>query len=217
MNLERMLKEGADELGIKLNTKNINNFIIYLEELKIWSKKINLTGLKKDEDIIINHFLDSLSILKYLKEDSTLIDIGTGAGFPGVPISFVCSECFVTVLDSVQKKILFVKNIIRRLELQNVEAIAGRAEETGNNLKRKSFDFVVTRAVSDINKVIKLSSPYLNENGRMIVMRGEKGELELEAISKDLDSLELIIDKVDVLNLPFSGAKRVNIIFKRNS
>ena len=217
MNLERMLKEGADELGIKLSTKNINNFIIYLEELKIWSKKINLTGLKKDEDIITNHFLDSLSILKYLKAGSTLLDIGTGAGFPGVPISIVCPDCFVTVLDSAQKKILFIRNIIRRLSLRNVKAITGRAEVEQNNLKRKSFDFVVTRAVSNLRDVIKLSSPYLNEKGRMMVMRGEKGELELEAMSKEIENLELSVNNIDVFNLPFSGAKRVNIIFKRNN
>jgi 16S rRNA (guanine527-N7)-methyltransferase len=215
MNLQTMLLKGAEELGVKLSTKNINDFIIYLEELKIWSKKINLTGLKKDEDIITNHFLDSLSILKYIKEDSTLLDIGTGAGFPGVPISIVYPGCFVTVLDSAQKKILFVRNIIRRLSLRNVKAITGRAEAKENNLKGISFDFVVTRAVSDFYNVIKLSSPYLNQNGRMIVMRGEKGELELEAMSKEIENLELSVDKIDVFNLPFSGAKRVSIILKK--
>jgi len=204
MNLQTMLLKGAEELGVKLSTKNINDFIIYLEELKIWSKKINLTGLKKDEDIITNHFLDSLSILKYIKEDSTLLDIGTGAGFPGVPISIVYPGCFVTVLDSAQKKILFVRNIIRRLSLRNVKAITGRAEAKENNLKGISFDFVVTRAVSDFYNVIKLSSPYLNQNGRMIVMRGEKGELELEVMSKEIENLELSVDKIDVFNLPFS-------------
>lgn len=215
MNLQTMLLKGAEELGVKLSTKNINDFIIYLEELKIWSKKINLTGLKKDEDIITNHFLDSLSILKYIKEDSTLLDIGTGAGFPGVPISIVYPGCFVTVLDSAQKKILFVRNIIRRLSLRNVKAITGRAEAKENNLKGISFDFVVTRAVSDFYNVIKLSSPYLNQNGRMIVMRGKKGELELEVMSKEIENLELSVDKIDVFNLPFSGAKRVSIILKK--
>ena len=215
MNLQTMLLKGAEELGVKLSTKNINDFIIYLEELKIWSKKINLTGLKKDEDIITNHFLDSLSILKYINEDSTLLDIGTGAGFPGVPISIVYPGCFVTVLDSAQKKILFVRNIIRRLSLRNVKAITGRAKAKENNLKGISFDFVVTRAVSDFYNVIKLSSPYLNQNGRMIVMRGEKGELELEAMSKEIENLELSVDKIDVFNLPFSGAKRVSIILKK--
>jgi len=215
MNLQTMLLKGAEELGVKLSTKNINDFIIYLEELKIWSKKINLTGLKKDEDIITNHFLDSLSILKYIKEDSTLLDIGTGAGFPGVPISIVYPGCFVTVIDSAQKKILFVRNIIRRLSLRNVKAITGRAEAKENNLKGISFDFVVTRAVSDFYNVIKLSSPYLNQNGRMIVMRGEKGELELEVMSKEIENLELSVDKIDVFNLPFSGAKRVSIILKK--
>ena len=215
MNLQTMLLKGAEELGVKLSTKNINDFIIYLEELKIWSKKINLTGLKKDEDIITNHFLDSLSILKYIKEDSTLLDIGTGAGFPGVPISIVYPGCFVTVLDSAQKKILFVRNIIRRLSLRNVKAITGRAEAKENNLKGISFDFVVTRAVSDFYNVIKLSSPYLNQNGRMIVMRGEKGELELEVMSKEIENLEVSVDKIDVFNLPFSGAKRVSIILKK--
>jgi 16S rRNA (guanine527-N7)-methyltransferase len=217
MNLQTMLIRGAEELGITLSKEHIDNFSIYLNELKIWSKKINLTGLKKDEDIITNHFLDSLSILKYIKNGSTLLDIGTGAGFPGVPIAIVCPSCFITVLDSAGKKILFVRNIIRSLELQNVRAVAGRAEDKENDLKRKSYDFVVTRAVSDIKSVIELSSPYLNENGRVIVMRGEKGGAELEAMSVDLENLEFSVDKIDVFCLPFSGQKRVNIIFKRNS
>ena len=217
MNLERMLKEGADELGIALGVENINKFFIYLEELKIWSKKINLTGLKKDEDIIINHFLDSLSILKYLKEDSTLLDIGTGAGFPGLPLSIVCSKCFVTVLDSVEKKIMFVRNLKRILKLQNIKAIVVRAEDKENGVKRNSYDFVVTRAVSDIRSVTKISRPYLKENGRMIVMRGDKGEIELEGMSKDDEYSEFSVEKVDVFYLPINGSKRVNIVFTRNN
>jgi len=217
MNLERMLKEGADELGIALGVENINKFFIYLEELKIWSKKINLTGLKKDEDIIINHFLDSLSILKYLKEDCTLLDIGTGAGFPGLPLSIVCFKCFVTVLDSVEKKIMFVRNLKRILKLQNIKAIVGRAEDKENGVKRNSYDFVVTRAVSDIRSVTKLSRPYLKENGRMIVMRGDKGEIELEGMSKDDEYSEFSVEKVDVFYLPINGSKRVNIVFTRNN
>ena len=121
----------------------------------------------------------------------------------------------MTVLDSAQKKILFIRNIIRRLSLRNVKAITGRAEVEQNNLKRNSFDFVVTRAVSNLRNVIKLSSPYLNEDGRMIVMRGEKGELELEAMSKEIENLELSVDKIDIFNLPFNESKRVSIILKK--
>ena len=86
-----------------------------------------------------------------------------------------------------------------------------------NNLKRESFDFVVTRAVSGISNIIKLSSPYLNSNGRMIVMRGERGEAELETISKDLKDLEFTVDELDVFSLPFCGARRVNILLRKKS
>jgi 16S rRNA (guanine527-N7)-methyltransferase len=210
-----MLSEGAYEMGVNLSGENINDFIVYLEELKIWSEKINLTGLKKDKDIIINHFLDSLSILKYIKEDSTLLDIGTGAGFPGLPVAIVHPKCLITCLDSAGKKIAFVNNIIRKLDLQNVKAVSLRAGENTEETAEK-YDVVVTRAVSNIKNVIKLSSPYLNDDGRVIVMRGEKGLAELKAVTEELASLGIGIDLLDEFQLPHSGAKRVNIIFTKN-
>lgn len=213
MKIRDLLEEGANELGVHLKDVEIDNFLFYLEELKLWSRKINLTGLKNDEDIIINHFIDSLTIVKYLTPGSTLLDIGTGAGFPGVPVAMVCAENFVTCMDSSLKKITFVKHVIRRLGIENLKTIAGRAGQI--EIDTAGFDFVAARAVSDIKTVIKLGRPYLNEKGKIIAMRGEKGVQELDEVSEELETLGVGIDMVDEFNLPISGARRVNILFNK--
>lgn len=206
--------QGTEEIGIILSAGDIEKFLIYLEELELWNKKINLTAIKKDDNIITNHFLDSLAIVKYINPDSTLLDIGSGAGFPGVPVALSRPDCFVTCCDSAGKKIMFINHIVRKLGLQNVKTISCRVGEGEQNLG--FYDYVVTRAVSDLLTVIKLSKTYMTESGKIIAMRGEKGKDELEDVSGELNSLGLEIEKTDEFRLPHSGAKRVNIIFKKS-
>ncbi|NIS09256.1 MAG: 16S rRNA (guanine(527)-N(7))-methyltransferase RsmG [Candidatus Dadabacteria bacterium] len=206
--------KGAEQMDVVLHAGDIEKFSIYLEELKLWNKKINLTAIKKDEEIITNHFLDSLAIVKYINPDSTLLDIGSGAGFPGVPVALSSPDCFVTCCDSVGKKIMFIIHIVRKLGLQNVKTISGRVGKGEQNLQL--YDYVVTRAVSDLLTVIKLSRPYTKKSGKIIAMRGEKGKDELEDVSGELDSLGLEIEKIDEFELPHCRAKRVNIIFKKS-
>ncbi|NIP39096.1 MAG: 16S rRNA (guanine(527)-N(7))-methyltransferase RsmG [Candidatus Dadabacteria bacterium] len=213
MTFSEIIIQGAEEMGVSLSAGDIEKFSIYSEELKLWSKKINLTAIKKDEDIIVNHFLDSLSILKHIKPESTLLDIGTGAGFPGVAVAIVCPHCFVTCMDSSAKKITFINHIMRKLGLKNVKAVSDRAGQSGKSVEL--YDYVVTRAVSDLLTVIKLSRPYITDSGRIITMRGEKGGAELKAVSGDLESLGLVVDEVDVFTLPFNKFKRVNIVFNK--
>lgn len=215
MNSRELLLKGVSEIGVELSKEIVDDFMIYLEQLKLWSKQINLTAITTDEDIIIKHFIDSLTIARYLNDGSSLLDIGTGAGFPGVPLAIARPDCRVTCIDSVGKKIVFINHIIRTLKLPNAKAHNCRAEDTNNNIGRGSFDFVVTRAVSDISEVAALSLPYIKLDGRIILMRGDAGCDELSEASAKLKEMKLATLTADSLSLPLNGGKRTNIILER--
>lgn len=215
MNSRELLLKGASEIGVDLSQEIVDDFMTYLEQLKLWSKQINLTAIMTDEDIILKHFIDSLTIVRYMNDGSSLLDIGTGGGFPGVPVAIVRPDCRVICIDSVGKKIVFINHIIRTLKLANVKAHNCRAEDKYNNISRGSFDFVVTRAVSDISEVAALSLPYIKSDGRIILMRGNSGQQELGSAAAKLNDMTLSVHAVDSLSLPFNGGNRTNIILNR--
>ncbi len=180
MNLEKLLVKGSSELGITLNSRKIQKFLSYQELIKKWNSKINLTSVTDDSEIIVKHFLDSLTVSELITDGPNILDIGTGAGFPGVPIAIVRESLNITVLDSREKRIFFINEVLRELDLSNVKTVSGRAEDSNNGVPRINFDYVLTRAVGDIKEVINLSVPYLNEKGKIILMRGKEGKIEWE-------------------------------------
>ncbi len=180
MNLENLLVKGSSELGITLNSRKIQKFLSYQELIKKWNSKINLTSVTDDSEIIVKHFLDSLTVSELITDGPNILDIGTGAGFPGVPIAIVRESLNITVLDSREKRIFFINEVLRELDLSNVKTVSGRAEDSNNGVPRINFDYVLTRAVGDIKEVINLSVPYLNEKGKIILMRGKEGKIEWE-------------------------------------
>ena len=214
MSLEKLLVEGAKELGVELGDTRIKKFITYLVLLKQWNNKLNLTSITDDREIVIKHFLDSLSILKILQTDSSILDIGSGGGFPGIPLAIAYPGLTVTLLDSSQKKVVFMKEVIRNLKLINANAVGGRAEDKCNNIKRNSFGFVVARAVSEINKVLDISLPYIDEKGKVFLMRGREGEKEWDSFVKRFvnnKNYDLSVELIK-LKLPFSNYQRVVLI-----
>ena len=180
MNLENLLVKGSSELGITLDSRKIQKFLSYHELIKKWNSKINLTSVTDDSEIIVKHFLDSLTVSEFITDGPNILDIGTGAGFPGVPIAIVRESLNITVLDSREKRIFFINEVLRELDLSNVRTVSGRAEDSNNGVPRINFDYVLTRAVGDIKEVINLSVPYLNEKGKIILMRGKEGKIEWE-------------------------------------
>ncbi len=213
MSLRELLTAGAKELGTDLSEKQIGLFMQYMDNLKSWNEKINLTAIKDDRDIIINHFLDSISIVPIIERNKTLLDIGTGGGFPGVPIKIVCPELRVTLMDSVNKKVTFLKATIRKLALEEIEAVWGRAEDIGNNIPRQHFDYVVNRAVGTISDTFQLSLPYLSPYGVLILMRGKKGAEEWDRASQNFNNNYDLIE-IREFSLPYSDSKRIVIILK---
>ncbi len=161
MKPEEILYEGASRLGVDLSGEAAGLFMRYLEELKTWNRKMNLTGLKNDRDIIISHFLDSISAARFVPEGARLLDIGSGAGFPGIPLKIVSPTLTVTLLDASHKKVMFMREIVRELRLEGISAVWGRAEDEGNGIERRSFDCVISRAVGQVHDILNLSAPYL--------------------------------------------------------
>jgi len=211
VNADEILVRGAKELGIVLTAEQVGLFLEYLESIKVWNKKINLTGIKEEQEIVINHFLDSISVVPFISRDSKLLDIGSGAGFPGIPLKIVMPELEVTLLDSVQKKVFFMRDVIRRLRLNGVESICGRAEDIDNGVPRGRFDLVVSRAVAKIQGLLELCVPYINENGRIVLMRGKRGFEEWEQI-KDRHTQKFRLLESKKLFLPFTRHERVILI-----
>lgn len=213
--LKEILQTGAKELGLSIGEKETALFLKYLSELKEWNKKINLTAITDDRDIVIRHFLDSLTPASFLAHQKTLLDIGSGAGFPGIPLKIVLPDLKVTLMDSVNKKIIFMKHIIRTLGLEQIEAVHARGED-GAVIKRfaASFDVVTSRAFSGLKEFLNIARPYIKDKGIILVVKGPKGIKEL----KDIDEMKCLnlIEKRDV-KLPFSDIITTIFVFKKET
>ena len=208
------LKEGAKKFGISLSPEQIEKFLLYLEELKSWNKKINLTALRKDEEIVIKHFLDSLSCYLLMKKTpERLVDIGPGAGFPSLPLKILLPQIKCTLIEAREKKIVFLQHLIKKLNLHNVTLIKARAEEAAKGEKRESFDMAVGRAVARLNILLEYALPYLKIGGYLIAQKGN-----IEKIEKAQNALSILggrIVEVKNIKLPFLDQSRSLILIQK--
>jgi len=179
MNTEELFIKGLQEIDISCSAEQIRSFMTYIAELKKWNRAYNLTALKKDEDIIIKHFLDSLLYIKAFPEgELKLIDAGTGAGFPGIPIRIVRPEIDITLVESSRKKTAFLRHIARSLGLADLKVLEQRFEHLGEEHER-AYDLIVSRATFGISEFLKIACPYVREGGRLILNKGPKLPEEL--------------------------------------
>jgi len=178
----KSLNELSSEiLGIELNENQLSCFVRYSEILIEWNQKFNLTAIKDIKSIMIKHFLDSLSCLNVISNNGFLniIDIGTGAGFPGIPIKIALPNTKMTLVDSVGKKVQFCKHVIEELGLENTSVIHGRAEDLGRSPEhRESYDWAIARAVSNLSTLSEYLLPLVKIGGKMLAQKGESGPLE---------------------------------------
>ena len=212
---ERILVEGANSFGLHLDERAIEAFHRYLKELLKWNEKINLTAIRAEKGIVLKHFLDSLSVYPYLSEPPFLLDMGSGAGFPGVPLKLVQPSLSVTLIDSVLKKVDFQRHIIRALGLKGIQALHGRAQ--GKEILAKlegQFDLVISRAFSDLKTFLQLGYPFLRERGMALAMKGEVREDESGLASKARE-MGYILKKTVSFPLPFSSFKRTLLLFEK--
>ena len=215
MEFEEIISNGLKKFNIKYEEIILGKFVQYKELLLEWNNKINLTSITDEEGIAIKHFIDSLSIYKYIKESKSIIDIGTGAGFPGIPIKILCGGMNVVLLDSLNKRINFLNTVIKSLELNKIEAIHGRAEEYGaKSGYREKFEVAVARAVSSLPILIEYCMPFLKIGGRMIAMKGSD-LTEINISNKALTELGGIIESIENFTLPCSDINRNVIIIQK--
>ena len=200
-------------LGIKLNTIQENQFLTYFNELVEVNQYMNLTAITEKEDVYRKHLLDSLEIVRALdqKDAYTLCDVGSGAGFPSIPLAIVDSNVNVTIIDALNKRIKFLNELTNKLGLNNVNALHKRAEDYVKEVGA-SFDVVTARAVARLNVLVELCLPLVKVGGKFIAMKGSSGQDELEEAKKGINILGgKIIDVIDVV-LPDEEEKRQLII-----
>lgn len=205
----------AKQIEIELTKEQIEKYYNYMNLLLEWNEKINLTAIIDPKEIILKHFVDSLTIAKYIKDDEKLIDVGTGAGFPGIPLSIVKENTDIVLLDSLNKRINFLEEVKENLKLENITTIHGRAEEFGKNKKeRETYDIATSRAVAPLNILLEYLLPLVKVGGKAICMKGSNIE-EIENARNALEILGGKIEKIEEITLPNSDIKRNIIIVKK--
>jgi len=209
-----LLVTGAGELGLKLGAAELGKLYIFASELKKWSRKINITAIRGDEEIAVKHFLDSLVLLRVVDLKGDLLDIGSGGGFPAIPLKISCRDLQVVSVDAMEKKIIFQRHVARLLGLHGFEALHARAEELAAQ-RAGCFDWVVSRAFSDIPTFVRIALPLLKEQGKIIAMKGRGGREEAEAAGAELRIMGAEVREIREFQLPISGDARSLIIIDR--
>lgn len=209
------LKEKLNRISIEISSEQAENFYNYMNLLLEWNEKVNLTAITEPKEVILKHFIDSLTISKQIEKGKKLIDVGTGAGFPGIPISIIREDIEITLLDSLNKRITFLQEVIYKLGLKNIRAIHGRVEEFAKNKKeRQKYDIATSRAVASFNVLLEYLLPLTTIGGKCICMKGSNIE-EIEKAQSALNVLGGTIETIETLTLPESDIKRNNIIVKK--
>ena len=212
MSIKNIIKEKSEALGISVSSDLIEKLEIYAKELKEWNEKINLTAITDDEGIAVKHFIDSLMLLKYvdIPENSKIIDVGTGAGFPGLVIAAARPDVKVTLLDSTGKKLKVVNDIGEKMGLSNYEILNMRAEEAGQKKEyRECFDFATARAVAELRVLSEYCLPFVKQNGYFISMKGALADKEIENAFTALKTLSGKIEEKYNFNLFDAGERNI--------
>jgi len=214
MNQNKFIEE-LNKLSIDINENQIKQLDKYHELLVSWNEKMNLTGIVEKEAVYLKHFYDSLTICKIidLNKVETLCDIGTGAGFPGLVLKILFPDLKITLIDSLNKRINFLNEVIKELDLNKIETIHARAEEYGIKNKEK-YDIVTARAVAPLNILLEYSIPLVKIDGYFVAMKANVND-ELDNSKNALSKLDCEIDNVIKFNLPLEQSNRTLISVKK--
>ena len=220
-----LIVEGARALDIDLTPDDTHRFAIHASELIRWNQKINLTAITDPLEVAVKHFLDSLPAVRFMPPNATLLDIGSGGGFPGLPLKILKPSLSITLIDASRKKVTFLKHIIRTLTLDNIEALHLRAEELAADARYVNrFDVIISRAFSALDHCFKLAVPLLAEGGSVIAFKGEVEQDEFNdlntSIFKEMPGNGLVSRQFSIarekFRLPFLNAQRSIVILKNS-
>ena len=204
------------KIEINFTEEQINKFYKYMNLLLEWNEKINLTAITDPKEVILKHFIDSLTINKYLKQNSTLADVGTGAGFPGIPLKIVRPDLKITLVDSLNKRINFLNIVIDELELKNITTVHSRIEDFGKNKQyREKFDYVTARAVANLAVLSEYLIPIAKIGGKCVCMKGINVKEELDDGKKAIGILGGKLNCVDEFVLPDTDIFRNVVIIDK--
>lgn len=241
------MQETAKKLNIHFCVEQLEQFFAYMNLLIEWNEKMNLTAIIEPEEIILKHFIDSITILKniesknkskkeiehedeyedeyeYEDEDENknkndnieIVDVGTGAGFPGIPLSIMNPTLKITLVDSLNKRLIFLQEVVDKLNLKNIKIIHARAEEFGQNKNyREKFDFATSRAVANLSTLSEYLIPLVKINGKVISMKASEAHKEIDDAKNAIRILGGKIEKIEEFNLPESDIGRTIIIIKK--
>ena len=216
--MKRFLQDKLEMLSVEVDRKKIDQFNQFYDLIVEWNKVMNLTAITDYKDVVEKHFLDSLSIERILKLDDikAVMDVGTGAGFPGIPLKIIYPELKVTLLDSLNKRVKFLNEVIRQLELKNIDAIHGRAEDIGKNENyREKYDLCVSRAVANLATLSEYCMPFVRVGG--VFVSYKSGDID-EEVLKSKKAISLFggkIDEVVKFQLPGTDINRAFVKIKK--
>ena len=217
-----ILESHSEEISVPLSAEEIRAFQVYASMLKEKNKVMNLTAVDDDKGIAMKHFIDSLTLCPYIREEEkkssktlTFVDVGTGAGFPGLPVKISCPELSVTLMDSLEKRLKFLDEVITALDLKDCATVHSRAEDAGRNKKfREKYDIVTARAVAKLSVLAEYCLPLVRVGGVFLAMKAHSEEEEAEG-AKAIALLGGTIEKTDTFKLPGTDMERTIIVVRK--
>ena len=212
----KKMKEWEKYFDFHFSVEQLEQFFAYMNLLIEWNKKMNLTAIIEPNEIILKHFIDSITILKEIDSNSKIIDVGTGAGFPGIPLSIMNPTLKITLVDSLNKRLIFLQEVIKELGLKNIEIIHARAEELGQNKKyRECFDVATSRAVANLSTLSEYLIPLVKIDGKVISMKAGNAQEEIREAQKAINVLGGRIESIEEFTLPQTDIERTIIMINK--
>ena len=216
--MKQYLQKMAEQLKINLTSDMLSKFEIFYNMLLETNKTMNLTAITEMHEVVLKHFIDSIALLNYIElSNKTVIDVGTGAGFPGIPLAILFPNTKFVLMDSLQKRLKFIDSVVDACDMKNVSTIHGRAEDLGHDVNyREKFDICVSRAVAALPVLLELCSPFVKVNGLFVSYKSELLKEELQQSEKALSILSCELMKQYDYTIPDSDFYRVYAVFKKN-
>jgi len=196
-----LLQEGLDSLKLSLNEAQFKAFELYTDEITKWNRKVNLTAIIAIDEIVVKHYIDSLILTQRIGARECILDVGSGAGLPSIPLKIVRPDISVLSVDAVSKKVMFQKHVARLLQFRDFEVKHCRVEQLGVNYEQK-FDVITSRAFTNLGNFIRLATPFLKPGGRLLAMKGPGWEDELALAESELNGFSFKVNTFGPYQLP---------------